>query len=213
MFKRLINSFIAILVCVVSCSKDPGQNPSGGGLGSDGIMPSGPVTISGRVLDQTGKALEGVVVSDGFKSYKTDSKGVFRIDTFYNIYTSKKEVAYAPGDPSADPFITASVNLNGVPAVLKCFLSLDGTSDYLIDENNKIYTVSSIHTRNFIYSPYAASFYVASVPPVLSSINGDTIQPKHINWNYRTDANKFVAGTSATTSSEILTYDITINSG
>lgn len=81
MFKRLINSFIAILVCVVSCSKDPGQNPSGGGLGSDGIMPSGPVTISGKVLDQTGKALEGVVVSDGFKSYKTDGQGVFRIDS------------------------------------------------------------------------------------------------------------------------------------
>ena len=66
---------------MVSCSKDPGQNPSGGGLGSDGIMPSGPVTISGKVLDQTGKALAGVVVSDGFKSYKTDSQGVFRIDS------------------------------------------------------------------------------------------------------------------------------------
>ena len=66
---------------MVSCSKDPGQNPSVGGLGSDGIMPSGPVTISGKVLDQTGKALEGVMVSDGFKSYKTDGQGVFRIDS------------------------------------------------------------------------------------------------------------------------------------
>ncbi len=131
------------------------------------------------------------------------------IDFFYNIHTTKKEVTYAPGDPSADPYITASIEHNGSPALLKCYFSLDGTSDYLIDENGKIYTVSSIHTQNFIFSPYAASFYVSSAPPLLRSINGDTIQPSRINWNYKTSANKFITGTSISTTSQIISYDVT----
>lgn len=52
-----------------------------GGLAVDGSVPDGPVTISGTVVDQTGKGMAGVVVSDGCKSYRTDASGVFRIDS------------------------------------------------------------------------------------------------------------------------------------
>jgi len=47
----------------------------------DGSVPAGAITISGTVVDQSGKAMAGVVVSDGYKSYKTDADGVFRIDS------------------------------------------------------------------------------------------------------------------------------------
>ena len=131
------------------------------------------------------------------------------VDIFYNIYTTKKEVNYAPGDPTSDPYITAAIELNGAPSTIQCYFSLDGTSDYLIDEENKVYTVSSIHTKSFIYSPYAASFYSASVPPALTSIDGDAILADRINWNYKTAAGKFITGTSAKTAQETLSYYVT----
>lgn len=131
------------------------------------------------------------------------------IDYFYNIYVNKKEVSNAPGDPSSDPYVTAWINLNGSLSRMKCFFSLDGTSDYLIDENEKIYTVSSLYTKNFVTSPYAASFYPTATPPLLFSINNDTITPYAINWNYKNIDEKFVSATVAQTTSEQRSYDIT----
>lgn len=41
----------------------------------------GEITVTGAVLDQNGKGIEGVVVSDGFKCTKTASDGAFELDT------------------------------------------------------------------------------------------------------------------------------------
>ena len=131
------------------------------------------------------------------------------IDYFYNIYMNKKEVSSAPGDPSSDPYVIAWVNLNGSSSRIQCFFSLDGTSDYLIDDNEKIYSVSSLYTKNFVTSPYAASFYSTATPPLLFSINNDTIAPSAINWNYKNIDDKFVSATAAQASSTQHTYDIT----
>ncbi len=131
------------------------------------------------------------------------------LESFYKIHTNKKEVAYAPGDPSVDHYISATLDLNGTVSSFKCYFSLDGTSDYLIDQNGKIYTVSSLFTKNFLSSPHAASFYEASIPPLLSTIDNDTVAPSKINWNYKNHENKFVPITSQASESAFNTYDIT----
>lgn len=118
------------------------------------------------------------------------------LESFYKIHTNKKEIAYAPGNPEQDHYIVADVSLNGVKTTLNCYFSLDGTSDYLIDQNGKIYTLSSVYTKKFLASAHAASFYEASVPPMLTTIDNDTIPYSKMNWSYRNLEEKFVSVTN-----------------
>jgi hypothetical protein len=131
------------------------------------------------------------------------------LESFYRIQTNKKEIAYAPGDPENDHYIVADIFLNGTNTVLKCYFSLDGTSDYLIDQNGKIYTVSSLYTRKFLASAHAASFYTASTPPTLTTIDNDHISPTKINWSYRNLENRFVSVTDQKHDSSSTVYEIT----
>lgn len=131
------------------------------------------------------------------------------LESFYRIQTNKKEIAYAPGDPENDHYIVADIFLNGTNTVLKCYFSLDGTSDYLIDQNGKIYTVSSLYTRKFLASAHAASFYAASVPPMLTTIDNDCIPPTKMNWSYKNLENRFVSVTDQKKDSSSSLYEIT----
>lgn len=68
-----IYRYLLILMAVLglaSCSKEPG--PNGGNGGNEPIKDW---TISGYVKGDDGKALEGVVVSDGLNCVKTDKEG------------------------------------------------------------------------------------------------------------------------------------------
>ena len=70
--KMQIYRYLLILTAVLglaSCSKEPG--PDGGNEGQT----SKDWTISGYVKGNDGKALEGVVVSDGLNCVKTDKEG------------------------------------------------------------------------------------------------------------------------------------------
>ena len=71
--KMQIYRYLLILMAVLglaSCSKEPG--PNGGNGGNEPIKDW---TISGCVKGDDGKALEGVVVSDGLNCVKTDKEG------------------------------------------------------------------------------------------------------------------------------------------
>lgn len=71
--KMQIYRYLLILMAVLglaSCSKEPG--PNGGNGGNE---PPKDWTISGCVKGDDGKALEGVVVSDGLNCVKTDKEG------------------------------------------------------------------------------------------------------------------------------------------
>ena len=58
---------VAVILGLASCSKEPGPD-NGGQTVKDW-------TISGYVKGNDGKALEGVVVSDGLNCVKTDKEG------------------------------------------------------------------------------------------------------------------------------------------
>lgn len=71
--KMQIYRYLLILMAVLglaSCSKEPGSNG-----GNGGNEPIKDWTISGCVKGDDGKALEGVVVSDGLNCVKTDKEG------------------------------------------------------------------------------------------------------------------------------------------
>lgn len=132
------------------------------------------------------------------------------MDSFYKIHTHKKEVSYAPGDPETDPYISATVTLNKTTTDFKCYFSLDGTSDYLVEQSGKIYTVSSLYTKDFLASPYAASFYEAATPPSLITIDNETVLPSKVtSWNYLNNEKKFVSVTNSKIASGLITYENT----
>lgn len=68
---------LAALLALASCVKpdDPGKN---NGNGNGGVPKNW--TITGTVSGDDGKALEGVVVSDGLHCYKTDSQGKYYLE-------------------------------------------------------------------------------------------------------------------------------------
>ena len=60
---------IAVILGLASCSKEPGPDNGNGGQAVKDW------TISGCVKGDDGKAIEGVVVSDGLNCVKTDKEG------------------------------------------------------------------------------------------------------------------------------------------
>ena len=95
------------LLSLSACKKVQEGKPSNGG-GEDG--PTGEITISGTVRSSNGTPLAGVVVSDGFKSYKSAADGSYRIDS--DLSKAKFVSASIPDG------YKASVE-NGIPAFFK----------------------------------------------------------------------------------------------
>ncbi len=131
------------------------------------------------------------------------------LDSFYKIHVNKKEISYAPGDPSSDRYIVAELDLNGNRSTLKCYFSLDGSADYLIDQNNKIYTVPSLYTKHFLSSSSAFSFYDSATPPTLSTIDDDLIKPSKVTWSYTNLDNQFVSVSNPDVEPEQKHFEIT----
>ena len=93
--KMQIRRYLLIIAAVLglaSCSKEP--NPNGGNGGGDQTPKDW--TISGCVKGNDGKALEGVVVSDGLNCVKTDKEGRY----------------YLPADLAATRYVIVSTPSN-----------------------------------------------------------------------------------------------------
>ncbi|MBP3482856.1 MAG: calcineurin-like phosphoesterase C-terminal domain-containing protein [Alistipes sp.] len=71
--KRFYLSIFFVLL-LVSCGKDTGIDPDGGG-----VKPEGEVTVRGIIYDNGGNVMPNVVVSDGLNCVKTKSDGRFEL--------------------------------------------------------------------------------------------------------------------------------------
>ena len=137
---RYLLIFIAVLG-LASCSKEPGPN---GGNGGD--EPIKDWTISGYVKGDDGKALEGVVVSDGLNCVKTDKEGRY----------------YLPADLSKTEYVIVSTP-SGYSAPVEdghaCFWKW--LKDSSKDSNGK-YSVD--FTLNKISNPNRYSVFIFADP-------------------------------------------------
>ena len=142
--KMQIYRYLLILIAVLglaSCSKEPGPN---GGNGGD--EPIKEWTISGYVKGDDGKALEGVVVSDGLNCVKTDKEGRY----------------YLPADLSKTEYVMVSTP-SGYSAPVEdghaCFWKW--LKDSSKDSNGK-YSVD--FTLNKISNPNRYSVFIFADP-------------------------------------------------
>lgn len=142
--KMQIYRYLLILIAVLglaSCSKEPGPN---GGNGGD--EPIKDWTISGYVKSDDGKALEGVVVSDGLNCVKTDKEGRY----------------YLPADLSKTEYVMVSTP-SGYSAPVEeghaCFWKW--LKDSSKDSNGK-YSVD--FTLNKISNPNRYSVFIFADP-------------------------------------------------
>ena len=80
--KKLFIPLIALLLAI-GCTKDSTENGSDGGNGGNGMtdyVPTGTITVKGKVYGSDGP-LKGVVVSDGLLAVRTNDNGYYEIDT------------------------------------------------------------------------------------------------------------------------------------
>lgn len=142
--KMQIYRYLLILIAVLglaSCSKEPGPN---GGNGGD--EPIKEWTISGYVKGNDGKALEGVVVSDGLNCAKTDKDGRY----------------YLPADLSKAYYVIVSTpSTHSAPVVDGHACYWKWLKDCTKDSNGK-YSVD--FTLNKISNPERFSIFIFADP-------------------------------------------------
>jgi hypothetical protein len=75
----LYGGFGLVTASLLSCSKDPDNNPVDPSLTHPAITPQPGMDLYGSLIDQHGKPVAGVTVSDGYSCVLTDENGIYQM--------------------------------------------------------------------------------------------------------------------------------------
>ncbi len=134
--KRIL--FMLVLAMgLVACGKNNPDNPQPG----PDPKPVGDVTVSGKVKGSDGKAIAGVVVSDGLNCVKTDANGYYELPA--DLSKTKFVYVSTPSGYSA-PFSS------GLPEFYKRLSSLTKTDGKYKDVDFTLYKISNPNVYSVI---------------------------------------------------------------
>lgn len=130
------------------------------------------------------------------------------INLFYNLSSSKVRTQ-KPTEFAKNQTLSFSVTHGTESSLYKCYFEADARSSYIEDESGTFYSPAEIAYTMFLSSNYSEAVYEDSIPPMLKTLNGDTVLPNQAQWNYILSNKAEKTSQNYELTSEILTYRIT----
>lgn len=131
------------------------------------------------------------------------------VGMFSSVAVSSEKPSYPIGNPDEDTYVLAKMTLNGVSIQRKCYFSFRDIDSYCIDSEQNVYAISETVSKNFLSSSYAEPFYDTASPPVLTTLNGETVTPSSALWHYQNRSGTDIQASHIATTEQELLYEIT----
>ena len=130
------------------------------------------------------------------------------VNLFYNLSNSKVR-AQKPTEFAKKQTLGFSVTYGTQSSFYKCYFEEDAKASYIESENGSFFSPDSVAYSMFLSSNYSESVYKDSVPPTLQTLNGDTVLPNQVQWNYILSNKAEKSSQNYELTTEALTYRIT----
>lgn len=118
------------------------------------------------------------------ESEGVDAASTSLVSIFSEILSNITQIDKLPETAEKNTVFRVVVTKNDVTSEYKCYFSNDAEANYIVDQNNKIYKISSLSAESFLASTYAELLYETATQPKLYTNTGDCIVPSAVNWKY-----------------------------
>ncbi|MBO5883976.1 MAG: M23 family metallopeptidase [Clostridia bacterium] len=136
------------------------------------------------------------------------------VKLFHAILTNKSPLRFSPLSSTSDLIpITATITSDKISETLTCYFLASNSDSYCTDSSGSWYKIERTDAYNFLISSYSETLYEHSIPPLLSTADGDIILPNSVKWHYKNYKNEFVPASKNKISSQINSYNITDSLG
>ena len=107
------------------------------------------------------------------------------ISIFNTIYDSKQLIEKLPSGVVTEEELKVELIRQSSTDVLICHFSFVEGGSYCEDEHGKYYKIPTVDSERFLASQFAEILYPNSVPPTMTTIDGDIVPPKNSEWYYQ----------------------------
>lgn len=112
-------------------------------------------------------------------------------------------------DYPSDTYVRAKLIQKQSQQEFTCYFSISKVLPLCLDSNGEVFVIDSELNRRFLRSVYGEVFFPSSTPPALLTIDGDTVLPSTLSWNYKVDDNLFLPSKQEHLLSADSLYEIT----
>ena len=114
------------------------------------------------------------------------------VSIFSQLDLLKDPLSAAARDPHADTYVRALLTRGAETQELLCYFSTDGSSGICLDGYGNAFTIDPDVNRHFLSSPFGEAFFATAQPPVMTTIDGDTVLPSSVLWNYKSAEGEYL---------------------
>ena len=131
------------------------------------------------------------------------------IGIFSQLDLLKEPISAPSQDLSSTTCVRAVLTRKQISTELLCYFSVTQPTGICKDNEGNFFSIDLDANQRFLSTSYGEAYYPASIPPSLVTIDGDTVVPSHVSWNYRSKDGHFLPSQDKhpTASSEL--YEIT----